>query len=54
MILAGVLLALPALASGAWGAPQKDGPYLINDLAAARAEARTSGKPLFVVFRCER
>ncbi len=34
-------------------APPTDGPYLVNDYAFAREEARKTGKPLFVVFRCE-
>ena len=35
------------------GAPAMDGPYIVNDLEAARIEARKTGKPIFVVFRCE-
>lgn len=27
--------------------------WIMNDLAAAQAEARKTGKPIFVVFRCE-
>jgi hypothetical protein len=30
------------------------GPWIFNDLPKAQAEARASGKPIFVVFRCER
>jgi hypothetical protein len=33
--------------------PERDGPFIINDLDAARAEARKTGKPIFAVFRCE-
>ena len=43
-----------ALATPALAAPEMDGPYIVNDLDAAKAEARKSGKPMFVVFRCER
>jgi hypothetical protein len=42
-----------SLASPALAAPQRDGVYLVNDLAFAREEARKTGKPIFVVFRCE-
>jgi hypothetical protein len=35
-------------------APTMDGPYLVDDLPAARAEAKRTGKPIFLVFRCER
>jgi hypothetical protein len=31
-----------------------DGPAWITDFAQARAAARASGKPIFLVFRCER
>lgn len=34
--------------------PAREGPWIINDLPAAQAAARQSGRPLFVVFRCER
>ena len=34
--------------------PTREGPWILNDLPAAQAEARKSGKPIFVVFRCER
>jgi hypothetical protein len=27
--------------------------WIMNDLAAAQTEARKTGKPIFVVFRCE-
>lgn len=43
------VLTVPAVA-----APEMDGPYIVNDLEAARAAARQTGKPIFVVFRCER
>ena len=44
-----LLLAAPAVAQR--GAPKAAGWH--TDYAAARAEARRTGKPLFVVFRCE-
>lgn len=46
--LFGLVLVTPAFA-----APERDGVYLVNDLAFAREEARKTGKPIFVVFRCE-
>ena len=48
LMLAGWLAPLAPAAE-----PKKEGPFLINDLAAARVEAAKTGKPLFVVFRCE-
>ena len=48
-VLVALLVATPALAQRK--APQAAGWH--TDYAAARAEARRSGKPLFVVFRCE-
>ena len=45
---------LGALAGTAPAAPEMDGPYIVNDLEAARAAARKTGKPILVVFRCER
>ncbi len=41
-------LALASVAGAAGPAPQ-----WLHDLTEARAAARASGKPLFVVFRCE-
>ena len=32
----------------------REGPWILNDLAAARDEARRTGRPIFAVFRCER
>jgi hypothetical protein len=46
--LFGLVLASPAFAE-----PQRDGVYLVNDFAFAKEEARKTGKPIFVVFRCE-
>lgn len=34
--------------------PAREGPWILNDLPAAQAEAKKTGKPIFVVFRCER
>jgi hypothetical protein len=42
------------LSPDAQAAPTMEGPFLVNDLDAARTEARRTGKPLFIVFRCER
>jgi hypothetical protein len=47
-------LALSLAAASAASALEKEGPYILNDLDAARAEARRTGRPLFIVFRCER
>jgi hypothetical protein len=54
-LVMGVVAACSILASSGAAAepPEMDGPFLVNDLAAARAEARKTGKPIFVVFRCE-
>lgn len=53
-ILAGlVLLALPGAADAQ---PRKTDAARfgwLTDYAAARAEAKRSGKPIFLVFRCE-
>ena len=46
--LALLLANLPALAV------ERDGDWILNDLPAAHAEAKKTGKPIFVVFRCER
>ena len=51
--IGGVLLAGAAVWLPGAGAAD-DGPRWINDYAAARAAARASGKPIFLVFRCER
>jgi hypothetical protein len=48
-VLVSLLLAAPAFAQRV--NPKATGWY--SDYAAARAEARRTGKPLFVVFRCE-
>ena len=34
--------------------PAREGAWILNDLPAAQAEAKKTGKPIFVVFRCER
>jgi len=50
-------VAVAALSAGAAGAqPRKTDPAKFgwhSDYAAARAEARRTGKPIFLVFRCE-
>jgi hypothetical protein len=33
--------------------PSGDPPRWLSDYEQARKEARSSGKPIFVVFRCE-
>ena len=33
--------------------PSADAPRWFTDYEQARKEARTSGKPIFIVFRCE-
>ena len=33
--------------------PVKQNGWLMNNLEAAQNEARKTGKPIFVVFRCE-
>jgi hypothetical protein len=48
-VLVSLLLAVPAIAQR--NNPRASGWH--TDYAAARAEAKRSGKPLFVVFRCE-
>ncbi|OAI49616.1 hypothetical protein AYO44_06325 [Planctomycetaceae bacterium SCGC AG-212-F19] len=49
-----VLLAVLGLAGATHGAePVRANGWIMNDLAAARAEARQTGKPIFVTFRCE-
>ena len=46
------LLALPALAAAAPKVdPAKFGWF--TDYGAAKAEAKKTGKPIFLVFRCE-
>jgi hypothetical protein len=44
LVVTGAVVAEPA---------RRDG-WIMNDLEAARTEARKTGKPIFVVFRCER
>jgi hypothetical protein len=54
--LCGVLAVLSLFLSQAALPAQapREGPWILNDLAAARDEARRTGKPIFAVFRCER
>jgi hypothetical protein len=48
------VLGLAASAGGArTAAPRETKPVWQTDYARARAEARRTGKPLFVVFRCQ-
>lgn len=55
------IASLLLLAAGTWAAEPirvvgRANPvngWIMNDLAAAQAEARKTGKPIFVVFRCE-
>lgn len=50
--LAGLtLICLPSIAAAAPPDARKLGWH--TDYAAARAEARTTGKPIMLVFRCE-
>lgn len=51
-VLAAVLIGLTCTQVASAG--QKDGAFIVNDLAAAKALAKKTGKPLFIVFRCER
>lgn len=34
--------------------PARMNGWIMNNLPAAQAEARATGKPIFVTFRCER
>jgi hypothetical protein len=53
-LLVGTLVAVALLAPARLVAqPRMDGPYIVNDLEAARDQARKTGKPIFLVFRCE-
>ena len=40
--------------AGARALAADGGPAWVGDYAEARAAARASGKPIFLVFRCER
>lgn len=46
MLLLAAMALLPAVS--------RQDPWILNDLTAAQAEARKTGKPIFAVFRCER
>jgi len=48
-VLVSLLIAAPVFAQK--GSPKATGWY--TNYAAARAEAKRTGKPMFVVFRCE-
>jgi hypothetical protein len=49
VVVASLLMTAPAFAQRV--SPKAAGWH--SDYAAARAEARRTGKPLFVAFRCE-
>ena len=49
--LAGIFLSHVGVAGAA--NPVKQNGWLMNNLEAAQDEARKTGKPIFVVFRCE-
>lgn len=48
------LLPLTFIAAAQADEPKREGAWILNDLPAAQAEARKTGKPIFAVFRCER
>jgi hypothetical protein len=48
-LLSGLILAAATV-----GPAADDDPTWQPDLAAAKAAARAAGKPIFLVFRCER
>ncbi|MBY0528490.1 MAG: thioredoxin family protein [Gemmataceae bacterium] len=50
----GTIVVLTATAVSHAAEPAREGPWILNDLPAAQAEAKRTGKPIFVVFRCER
>jgi hypothetical protein len=52
LILSALLVGFPRSISAA--EPAREGAWILNDLPAAQAEAKKTGKPIFVVFRCER
>jgi uncharacterized membrane protein len=52
-ILAGALLTLTATGASAQPGRGADKFGWYADYASARAEARRTGKPIFLVFRCE-
>jgi hypothetical protein len=49
----GPLAALALMLLSVATAPAADG-WLMNNVAQAQEQARKTGKPIFVVFRCER
>ncbi len=51
-LLTSCILLLGSAASAA--EPARVNGWIMNDVAAAQEEARKTGKPIFVVFRCER
>jgi hypothetical protein len=46
-------LSLLAIAATACAQPPKNRPGWFSDYESGRAEARKTGKPIFLVFRCE-
>jgi hypothetical protein len=54
LFLFGGLLAALGSAAAAGPEPVRLNGWIMNDLSAAQAEARQTGKPIFLVFRCER
>jgi hypothetical protein len=54
-LMAGALVSGLALLPAITGAPEGPSarPRWLGDLAQAQREAKASGKPIFVVFRCE-
>lgn len=50
MIAAGLTVAAALLPAAGRAAPGK--PVWGSDLSAAKAEAKRTGKPIFLVFRC--
>jgi hypothetical protein len=50
----GLVAAAVFLAAVGAAPPAEGGPKWLTDYAAAREAARAAGKPIFLVFRCER
>ena len=47
------ILAIAALTCSSLAFAQDDGLHWFNDYAAAIREAKSTGKPIFLEFRCE-
>jgi len=54
VVISVALFALLGWADVLPAAEPAPGNWIQNDLAAAQAEARKTGKPIFVTIRCER